>query len=59
MMGQEIKEPALHPAPNLGLFLSWGPVLLALGLPPRSVFSVQQIQSCLGFCHLAFPTFHN
>lgn len=34
MMGQEIKEPALHPAPNLGLFLSQGPVLLALGLPP-------------------------
>lgn len=42
MMGPEIKEPALHPAPNFGLFLSQAPVLLALGLP--LLFSVQQIQ---------------
>lgn len=32
MMGQEIKEQALHPAPNFKLFLSQA--ILALGLPP-------------------------
>lgn len=59
MLGQEIKEPALHPAPDFGLFLSQGPVLLALVLPSRSVFSVQQIQRSIGFCHFSFTTLHN
>lgn len=37
MMRQEIKEPVLHPAPNFGLFLSQGPVLLSLVLPSDRV----------------------
>lgn len=59
MLAQEIKEPALHPAPNFGLFLSQGPVFLALPLPSGSAFSVQQIQHRLGFCHFSFTTLHN
>ena len=43
-MGREIKELALHPAPNFGLFLSQGRSFSLWGSRPGSVFSIQQIQ---------------
>lgn len=43
-MGREIKELALHPAPNFGLFLSQGRSFSLWGCRPGSVFSIQQIQ---------------
>lgn len=54
--GREMKELALHPAPNSGLFLSQGPVLLALGLPPQHCVLHQR---CLGLCRLPFSALHN
>lgn len=39
MLGQEIKELALHPAPNFGLFLSQGPRSFSSGaaVPERAL----------------------
>lgn len=59
MMRQEVKKPVLLPAPNFGLFLSQGPVLLALVLPSGIVSSVQRIQRCLDCCRISFTTVHN
>lgn len=55
MMGQEIKEPALHPAPNLGLFLSQGSVLLALGPGASSLSNKFQTDSAF----VTFPSPHS
>lgn len=57
-MGQQIKELALHPAPNFGPFLSRGPVLLALGLLPGEACS-QYSKFSTRSAFVTFPSPHS